>query len=327
MDLIKLFLLVARRWYVVVPLLILGTAASLLVVRGISPEYSATGLMVVVDQSAAGQISAGALAEATQDGETQAQVTRGKPGSSYRITASQDGILRVQADADKAGDAVAVINAVLKTFAPTAERLSAGAQIEILNRPTAARLGPDGYEAEGAARLLGVGDEGAGFTGRTSSSLLSQLLSDGAVYSAAVVGDTTYEVTTSRDLPTISILATGTSERAVIATVRNVVAAADGQLDELARLTDSAASNTAARPVSLPTQATEETKGIFRSLVALLALTAAIAIAAALAIESLAEAKTAQHRPRIQPVLGGSGGGQGRAHRRVGASGTDGRSG
>lgn len=296
MDLIKLMLVVLRRWYVVLPLLIVGTLLSLLVARGIPPEYSATGLIVVVDGAAeTGGVTTGALAETVQDGDTRQEILRGED-STYRVTPEPDGILRVTATASTSAEAIRVATTVLDQLTPAASELSPGANVQILNRPNAAESDESGFRAQGSARLLGVNDEEAGgFNGRAASSLLSQLLAGGAVYSEATVGDSEYEVVASRDLPTIAVNATGTDDREVLATIQNVFNLANPQLDELARLTGAQSSTAEARPLRVPTSAEEETKGAFRSLVALLALTAAIAVGAALLIESYLERRRPRH--------------------------------
>lgn len=284
MDLIKVVVVLLRRWYVVIPILVIGTGASFVIARGIPPEYTATGLIIVVDSTSNGGVSASALAESVQDGDTMADVTGGG-AATYRVGASGDGILRVVADAETAQEAVRVANEVLKRLQPTADTLAPGATIDVLNEPAEATGGPDGFRATGAARLLGTGPEG-GFSGRAASTLLSQLLAGGDVYSNATAGETEYEVFPSRELPTISIKATGTNERDVITTIQNVFNASNGTLDEVAQIAGFNAAAAEARPLSQPAGAEKETKGIFRSLLALLALTGALAVGCALALEA-----------------------------------------
>lgn len=309
MDIVRVLQIVARRWLIVVPVCLVGVAATVVVAASIPPEYSATGSVIVVDQgSGTGPITASVLAEAVQDGETKAAIAAGGAGGDYQVAAGEEGILRVVATSEDEESAVATANAVLDRLDSTLQQRRAeigvpggGAGVEILSRPATATQAAfvGDFQAVGSARLL-LSEEPA-FSGDRASRLLGQVLAGDEVRQriADSGGSAAYEIATSRDLPTVTVSATGTERAGVIDTVDAVMAAAEDELVALFALSGQDTSSVVAKPLNSPQEASADTRGIFRSVIALLALTAAVGIAVAFAMESLAEHRAEKRNRRL----------------------------
>lgn len=304
MDVIRVFQVVLRRWKLVLPILVLGLGITAVVATQIPDEYTTEGSVIVVDSAAAATgISTAVIAEAVQDSAIRTQVAQAAGSGRYTVTAADGGILRVTAPASTAELASTTVNAVLDQLQPVvAARAQAAGQagpaptIEILNRPT-----PDSAEAQdevlvasGSARL--VTGEATLLSGERASRLLAQAVSSGAVRAEVVAagGVADYTVTTSKNLPTLSISATGTDRDAVASTVALVVARAGAELDRLAEVAGQRAGAVAVQPLGEPGGVAVDTTGVFRSVLALIALTGGIAIAAAFLAESLAERRRSE---------------------------------
>ena len=294
MDLIKLVGVLLRRWYVVVPIALLGLACSVLVVRSIPAEYTATGTVIVVEGgTSAGGLTPASLAEALQDGALRQSIA-GTTGS-YDVLADNDGILRVVSSDPSREKAISIVNKVMDRLNATAKELGGAKvpEIEVLSRPATAVQSDDGYQATGAARMQVA--TSSSLSGQDAAGVLKLLLTSGQVPSGTVVGSgTALEVVSSRDLPTLAITVTGTSETAVLGTLNNLMDAANTKLTELTALAEPGTSPLVARKLSVPADASKSSSGALRSLVALIGVTLVVAVAAALLLEALAEALAAR---------------------------------
>jgi hypothetical protein len=307
MDVFRMIQIAWRRWYVVVPTCLVGIVAAIVAASSIPPEYSATGTFVVIDQRAGDpRVTSTVLAEAVQDGESRSAVRATGDGGSYIVDSAGEDILRVIATANSRDDAVAVANAVLDQLGPTLQTRRAELgdtstePVEILNRPASAtQVSVDEmsqtFQAVGSARLLGTGEPA--FTGDRASRLLTAVLGDDAIRSEVQgEGDTTYVAETSRDLPTITVQAVGTDAEAVLGTLENLSVVANRELVDLFALAGQDDTSVSAEPLSIPTEAEVDTRGVYRSVIALLALTAAVAVALAFGVEGYTQHRAQQRR-------------------------------
>jgi hypothetical protein len=305
MDLINLIKTVGRRWYVVAPILACGLLLAVAVGKSIAPDYSATGAFIVVTRTAEeGAVSPEVVAEAIQDAEVRDRIRAEHPGT-YSVNADDAGVLRVVASAATSADAVEITNAVLQELTPVAAKLAQGSEappIQVLNRPISGTNTGGGYQASGSARFLG--GEG-GLDAGDAARLLPTLLSSSAVKASVTRGsDTDYVLTTDKFLPTVTIEATGTNPKAVLATVGRLLDASNAQINALSQLTVAGPAPVVAKELGRPNSVSKDTQGIFRSMIVLLAITIGVAIAAALALEGYAESRARRGAVRPFAVQG-----------------------
>jgi hypothetical protein len=313
-DFIDMLRIVARRWVVVVPVLLIGALAAAAVASTVPAEYTATGSMLVIEEDQqTGSLSTPVFAEAMQDTQARAAVTALGGAGRYRVEAGGEDILRVSSEASSSEEATETVNLVLDQLSPTLDQRKAEIEsnaalgIEILNRPSTAlqvSADPPTFQAVGSARV--VGNSEPAFSAAASARLLDRVLEDTSVAASILAGtqDTTYSVATSRDLPTVTVTATGTDEAAVLQTVERTIASAEGRLSDLFELVGKDASGIAVRTLVPPEQATVDTRGIFRSVIALLAVTAGVAVTAAYAWEGIVDHRGRRRPPR--PTAGPS---------------------
>jgi Chain length determinant protein len=305
-DVVRLAQIVKRRWRIVVPILLVGVAATFMVASTIPPDYSSTLSLLVVNQSSdTPDVSAEVLAASMQD---QAAVRGLRIGAdeAYRVTAGNGDIIEVAATASSRSAAARLSSSVLDRLAPTLQRRRSefalsgdGPTLQILSRaaPSSATPVTDGYQAVSSARLVPqpTGDGPSGV-----SKLLAAAMATGqtAAETQSAGGSASYEMAAAKDLPLVTATIKGQSAAAVMATATALTASAAKRLTELLALADQPPGSATVKPLGPPAQPQEDSKGIFRALVALLALTAAVAVVAAMLTESLFE-----HRDRARLLV------------------------
>lgn len=304
MDVVRLAQIVKRRWRIVVPILLVGVTATFMVASSIPSDYSSTLSLLVVNQSPdTPEITAEVLGASMQDEASVAGVKMGAD-EAYLVTAGNDDIIRVSATARSRAAAARLSNTILDRLAPTLERRRSefgltgdGPTLQILSRAGQLSATPvvDGYQAVSSARLIPqpTGDGPGGL-----SKLLAAAMATGqtAAETQSAGGSASYEMAAAKDLPLVTATIKGQSAAAVTTTATALTASAGRRLTELLALADQPPGSAIVKPLGPPAPPQEDSKGIFRALVALLALTAAVAVVAAMLLESLIEHR---HRARL----------------------------
>jgi hypothetical protein len=302
-DVVRLAQILKRRWRIVVPILLVGVAATFMTAATIPPDYSSTLSLLVVNQSSdTPDVSAEVLAASMQDGASVRGLRIGAD-EAYRVTAGSGDIIEVAATASSRTAAARLSSSVLDRLAPTLQRRRSefalngdGPTLQILSRaaPSSATPVTDGYQAVSSARLVPqpTGDGSSGL-----SKLLAAAMATGqtAVEIQSGGGSASYQMTAAKDLPLVTATITGQSPAEVTQTATALTASAARRLTELLALADQPSGSATVKPLGPPAQPQEDSKGIFRALVALLAVTAGVAVAAAMLMESLSE-----HRRRAR---------------------------
>jgi hypothetical protein len=296
-DVVRLAQILKRRWRIVTPILLVGVAATFMTASSIPPAYSSTLSLLVVKQSAdTPDVTAEVLAASMQD-EASVRGVRLGAGEAYLVTAGNGDIIRVSATASSRTAAARLSSSILDRLEPTLQRRRSefgltgdGPTLQLLSRagPSSATPVEEGYQAVSSARLIPqpTGDGQSGLSKLLAAAMATGQTA-GEVQSAG--GSATYEMAASKDLPLVTATITGQSPAAVTGTATALSASATRRLTELLALAGEPRGSATVKPLGPPAAPQEDSKGIFRALVALLALTAGVAVAAAVLMESRSE--------------------------------------
>lgn len=313
MDFIALLRVIARRWLVVIPILIATIAGAVFVGINIPPEYTASITVLAVDtpsdrSGAVQNITPPVLAEIMQDGKVRSALTERGATGDYRVSAGGDSILRVTSTARTEDEAVATTSAALEALEERLESRQSAldipeerqATIEVLNVPATASRRGDGFEATGSARLVSGEDTGRGaaFPPETARILLVRTLQSTAVADqvAAQGGTESYSIGRVSDAPILTISASGNDPQAVAATVSGLVDAMDDAIELVEELAD-APINLRVTPIGTAGTPEVTGRGGIRAMVAIGAAGLMLAIALALLVETVAHHHASRQAP------------------------------
>lgn len=303
MDIIRIFQVLARRWAVAVPVVLVGLAIAGYAYVSIPDKYTVEGKLRVTQKDAgANQVTPALVAQAVQDAEVKARVKSASGGAEpvYVVTPGSESILTVQATAANATNAVAVVNAVLAEIEPTVKaRLGddapEGTLVDTLNRPSVdavvsvdprSRL----VRAEGSVRLLGLGTDSGMKAGTVMNILAASLSSDATVDEVVAQGGSkVYEVTLPERAPAMVVSIAAEDPAVATKTAQILEELANPKMKEI--LADSGIKTTNFHVTKFGdfSDPQKDSSGLLKSVVALVVVTFALGAAVAYAAEAIAE--------------------------------------
>lgn len=335
MDVIEIARTVLRRWYVMVPVLLVTAGLAYTIVSTAESEYETTGSFLMTDVAMAGQGAEGAsvslspqiVAEIAQGDEVRQTVTEAGGAADYEVVAgSEAGLLRIQAVGSAEQSTALTVQLVIEQIDRLlAERQEAAgipqggrSSLEILSSPTTARQevaetaeGEEvtGYVARGAVRMTGAGSQGtnpyaASYTGTIR--VLEEIMASPQVRAEIVAagGRPTYEVAMrQRDTaPIIYVVGRSTSPQASMETFSVVLDRLRTELRERQELAGAPASAMLVlEPLSVPTTPMLIGGELRRPLIVVVGLGLLAAVSLAVLVEGLA---TRSRRNRRGAVYG-----------------------
>jgi hypothetical protein len=189
MDVIEIVRTVFRRWYVMVPVLLLTAGLAYTVVATAESQYETTGSFLLTQASLVGgdqggggttqvSVSPAVIAEVVQGDEVRARVRDQGGSADYDIETGDEGLLRVTAAGATEDATVRTAQLVVEQVAQVLAERQDAAEIpeqrritsEVLSTAAFARQQVTGvgteeesvrYVARGSVRLVGPGDQGA----------------------------------------------------------------------------------------------------------------------------------------------------------------------
>lgn len=323
MDVIEIARTVLRRWYVVLPVLLVTAGLAYTIFSTAESEYETTGSFLLTDASLAGASSGGGgplslspqvIAEIAQGDEVRLAVVDAGGTADYEVvTGTEEGLLRIQAVGDAEQATVLTVHLVIEEIDRLiAERQEAAGvpegrrgTVEVLASPSTARRevtenadGEEvsGYVAGGAVRMTGIGAQGANpyaasYTG-TIRVLEEVMVSPQVQTEVAVAGGRgTYEVAMrQRDTaPIIYVTGRATSPQASMETFTVTLERLRTELRERQeRAGAPAASMLTLEPLSVPTTPVLIGGELRRPLIVIVGLGLLAAVSLAVLVEGLA---------------------------------------
>lgn len=303
MDIIRIFQVLARRWAVAVPVVLIGLAVAGYAYVSIPDKYTVEGKLRVTQKDAgANQVTPALIAQAVQDAEVKARVKAASGGAEpvYVVTPGSESILTVQATAANATNAVAVVNAVLAEIEPTVKaRLGEDAPedtiVDTLNRPSVdavvsvdprSRL----VRAEGSVRLLGLGAESGMKPGAVMNILAASLDSDATIDEVVSKGGSkVYEVTLPERAPAMVVSIAAEDPAVAAKTAQILEEIANPKMKELLAESGIKTTNLHVTKFGEFSDPQKDSSGLLKSVVALVVVTFALGAAVAYAAEAIAE--------------------------------------
>ena len=322
MDILTLLKTIARRWMIVVPIVVVTLLVAFVVGTGTEPEYEADGTVLLVSgvrapssADSGAVVTAPVFAEALSSNEVSDRLRKGGVTVPYKVDVDPaTSILRVTATSDDPAANIRTVEVVLDNLDEELRRLEeatgvVGGNIELL-------LGPGDQANAGAPSAVGSAflvPSGAGTpnpyppSGYTTRILEQIMLGAEARHRVAALagGEATFEVTQHpRDpapIMSISVLATdaGLAER----TFHAVKTTIDGVLAERQEEAGVAEmSRTRVNVLTAPAGAVESSGTLVKSVAIIIGLGLIAAATAAILVESIAASRTTR-----RPEMSGNG--------------------
>lgn len=296
-----------RRWAVALPVLLLGFGAAAWAAFAIPDEYTLDSTMMVVERDqAATLVTPAIMAQAAMGGAVRDEVRElTKVEANYEVRAEREGILEVTATGSTPENAVLVANTVLEKLGPELQKRQtqveggqASGSVDIVGRASTNGVVANTdtrrvttYQARGSARMIGAGTDAGVKAGHAMRVVRIKLGSE--EYREQVKergGSPVYEIVIPRNGATMNVSISATTPEKAILTAEVLTALGEPALkDVLENVYGSTQNNLAVQQVGGGTSPVKNSKGMLRSVVALVAVTFGLALAVAFVAESLAE--------------------------------------
>lgn len=330
MDVLTLARILLRRWYVVLPILLLTGVGLYLVSLRPGPTHTTQGSMLLADPElqtpdeaegstiAAADVAApSVLAEVMADAEIAERIVDAGGSEDYSVTvAGEDGLLRVMGAADDEGAAIDTVDVVLDELEAEAERRQDDAGIdederiavETLSRPASAvqTEGPDGevrHEAVGSARASGrFGAENPYASSEFAFAVLDELVSSEQGRADLAEAGATAEFEMDVDASIMSVRVNGVTPESVMRTYQVLTDELTSELERRqVEIGITSAERTRLQPLTEPLGVSTERSDLLRPLVTLSGLGVVAAIGLALLFDNLMTALAARRaRPDFE---------------------------
>jgi hypothetical protein len=325
MDILTIIQAVFRRWYVTLPIVLVGVASALYLNTTIPPQYESRGQVLLANP----ELNPAGLPSTLVDvdeavgrlgiDELSNQLAVGD--ATLRATASDDATIGVTATAANAQDAEASVRAVVDWYVSevTSVQQAAGVPEDEQLQPrllaeeiVAQQREDDSFEASAAITLrdptAGISNP-FGASNTTARILLVAMQSDAGrlEVNARTADGVSFEVSqSSRDAaPILAVTTYGPVPDQVIAAFDDVVAVLEQELDARQdRAEVPTTRRTSIEVLAAPQTVTDTSPPIERSVAAVVGLAGLIAIATGIALESVAA-----RRRRAEPTSFGTIGG------------------
>lgn len=318
MDVISLARILLRRWYVLLPVLVITAVALSVVYLQSTPVYSSTGSLLFADPSmqslaeregegtSAGAVASPAIiAAVVQDAEIQERVLDAGGSSEYNVTAADGGVMQVNARANSGGAAVQTVELLLQEVGnqialrqdeagiPEDERFS----VEILSTPSTAIEVDAGdeeeeatFQAVGSLRVIGdLGRENPYANSMFAYSVLREISASPAEQQAILEAglEGSFELTMD-EAPIARITASSPDPEQVEEVYATAVERLSGQLeDRQDRIGIPAGERTRIQELTPPGPVEVEADGLLRPLVTVAGLGLVSALALALLVDNV----------------------------------------
>lgn len=334
MDIIEIALTVFRRWYVVVPVLMLTGVLAYAVASNAEPEYQTAGSFLLADAALVGDrdqppvsVTPQVIGEIVQGGAVRQQVRQQGGTADYEISVEgPDGLMRVTAAGDSEAAAVTTVQVVMEEIqrALSERQAEAGVpeqgrgSVEVLSSAASAeqQVVDEGEETE-AVRFVSTGslrmnlpsDGGNRYAASLDGTarVLGEVMLSPHVRQEITGGDDseTYEVTMQpRDsAPIINVAVTSTSAQGAMETYDAV---ADRMATELRQRQEIAgappSSMLTLQPLAVPVGVAPAGGELRRPLLVIVGLGLIAAVSLAVLVEGLATRSSRDRRRRGTPA-------------------------
>lgn len=311
MDLLRMFQVLGRRWFIAVPVLLIGAYLTNMVAKDLPPQYRTAGSFIVVDAAdGSGSIKSEVIARAVQDAEISDRIAREQGSGSYVVTVEKGNMVitassRFEANPSKIANAVLEeIKAVIvkrREAAGSPVQTAEEAGFEQLNRAGASSAWNQArkmYEATASARMQ-AGTEDAIGINSAKTMILNEL--DGSRVRNSIArqgGLDDYKVEAVKDTTTITYIIANSDKAKVKKTAQLLMDAAPLELTRLQKASGRSQNNLTVNRLGGESEPIEDTKGILRSVIGLIAVTLVAAVLLSFIAESIAEGIASRRRRR-----------------------------
>lgn len=311
MDLLRMFQVLGRRWFIAVPVILIGAYLTNMVAKDLPPQYRTAGSFIVVDAAdASGSIKSEVIARAVQDAEISDRIAKEQGTGSYVVTVEKGNMVitassRFQANPPKIANAVLeeIKNVIIARRAASGSPVTTAeeAGFEQLNRAGASAAWNQGrklYEATASARMQ-AGTEDAIGINSAKTMILNEL--DGSRVRNSIArqgGLDDYKVEAVKDTTTITYIIANSDKAKVTKTAELLLDAAPLELKRLQEASGRSQNNLTVNRLGGVSEPIEDTKGILRSVIGLIAVTLVAAVLLSFIAESIAEGIASRRRRR-----------------------------
>lgn len=309
MDLLRMFQVLGRRWFIAVPVILIGSYLTHMVAKDMPPQYKTAGSLIVVDAaSGPGSIEPAVIARLVQDAEISDRVMAEQGQGSYRVEVEK-GNLVITASSTLKSTPPKIANAVLEEIKNVIvkRREAAGAPVknaeeagfEQLNRAGSSSTWNQGrklYEATASARMQAGTEDAIGMTA-AKTTVYNEL--DGSRVRNAIARDgglDDYKIEQVQNTTTITFMIANSDKDKVKKTAELLVKAAPEELTRLQKATGRSQTNLTINRLGGASEPVQDNKGIIRSVIGLIAVTLVAAVLLSFIAESIAEGIASRRR-------------------------------